>query len=270
MFKPNCVIALLAPEISIKSKRVQSKMHAVIRNNIVEYLKNNNIPYSSVTTKSGRAFIKTNEFEKTISILRYCFGINLLMSAQEENFSNAKEISEFALKLCKNKIKDGFAVRCKSLTNIKSKEIEIELGSLILKNIPKTKVNLDNPKTQCNILIFEEKVFYYFDFVEGVEGMPLGSQGKVALFVSNKKDSTELGKSLMKFGCVPVLIKNSLPLEKYNLSKPLEVVSLEKAKQLYKKHKLIAFFSDAQTLKERQNFDKLAEAKTFAPLILLA
>lgn len=270
MFKPNCVIALLAPEISIKSKRVQSKMHAIIRNNIVEYLKNNNIKYSLVTTKFGRAFIKTSEVEKAISVLKYCFGINLLMPAQEENTSNANEISEFALELCKEKIKGDFAVRCKSLTNIKSKEIEIELGSLILKSISKTKVNLDNPKTQCNILIFEDKAFYYFDSVKGVEGMPLGSQGKVALFISNEKNSNELAKKLMKFGCVPVLIENSLPLEKYNLSKPLEVISLEKAKQLYKKHKIIAFFSVAQTLKERQNFDKLAETKTFAPLILLA
>jgi hypothetical protein len=47
-------------------------------------------------------------------------------------------------------------------------------------------------------------------------------------------------------------------------------ISLEEAHKMYRRRKVLAFFSDAKTLNEKQKFDKLAKTKTFAPFILLA
>ena len=75
----------------------------------------------------------------------------------------------------------------------------------------------------------------------------------------------------MKFGCLPVLIKNNLTskidLKKYNSYTDLEIVSLDEAKLSFVKNNTKAFFCDTTSLDEKKKFDRLIETKSFAPFL---
>jgi tRNA(Ser,Leu) C12 N-acetylase TAN1 len=279
MIKPSCVIALLAPEISLKSKPVQNRMHEIMKNNVALALKNSNIQYSSIRLKAGRIFFNTISPKKAIEILKTCFGINLLFESYNLVFDKEKNedksiecVINYCLGVCEKNIVGEFAVRAKSFNKcINARQIELELGSKLLENIAGTKVKLSNPSCQCNVIVFESEVFVYFDSVDGAKGMPLGVQGKVAINITNLKKGNELIINLMKFGCLPVLIKNDLTnkvdLKKYNSYVDLEIVSLTNAKLSFVKNNTKAFFCDTTNLDEKKKFDKLIETKSFAPFL---
>ncbi len=274
MFEPNCVIVVVAPEISLKSNKVQKRIHSILKKNIASYLEKENISLGVISFGSGRLFVETNKTKEAIVSLKNCFGIHLLIESQKEQTNSTEEIIEKGLEISSGKIKESFAVRCKSFNNkIKSKQIEIELGSKILENNKKTKVNLGAPKTQLNIIVFDKKSFFYFDSVLGAEGMPVGSQGNVALIGKNKNKLKQLAISLLKTGCRIKLIKSEnkivLDLEKYNNSKELESISVEDAREMLANNRINGIFCDALNLEEKKEFDSLIGEKTFAPLILL-
>ncbi|MFA5763395.1 MAG: THUMP domain-containing protein [archaeon] len=279
MIKTSCVIALLAPEISLKSKQVQNRMHEIMKNNIALALKNSDIEYSSVRHKAGRIFFNTTNPKKAIEILKTCFGINLLIESYNLIFNKEKSedksldfVINYGLSVCDKNISGEFAVRAKSFNKyIDARKIELGLGSKILENIKETKVKLSNPHCQCNVIVFENEVFVYFKSVDGAKGMPLGIQGKVAINITNLEQGSELIIKLMKFGCLPVLIKNDLTskvdLKKYNSYIDLEIVSLDEAKLSFVKNNTKAFFCDTTNLGEKKKFDKLIETKSFAPFL---
>jgi hypothetical protein len=274
MSNENCLICLAQPEISLKSGAVQSRMYSILKENIALSLKNNSVNKYSIKNKTGRIFIKTKEVKKALKVLKNCFGIYYLFPTFSKKIVSLKEAEDFALNLCKKELKGEFAIRAKSFDKkIKSKDIEISLGSKILEAIPKTKVNLSKPEKTCNILLFEDDVFVYFEGEKAVNGLPVNSQGKVALYISNKNDSEKLAKDLLENGCLPLLIGEKEELEKidlknYNSYVPLERISLEKAKELFEKEKVRAFFSDARSIEEKKRIDSLLEEKSFAPLLL--
>jgi hypothetical protein len=272
MFEPNCVIVLLAPEISLKSRPVQKRMHEIIKNNIVIALKNNGLDYAKVISRSGRVFFDTTDSVSAIEVLKNSFGLNLLFATQKIVCEELKfeSILNNSLDCCKTKINGEFAVRAKSFNKkIDARKLERELGSEILDNISSTKVNLTKPNTQCNILIFDKEVFVYFEAVNGIKGMPVGTQGRVVLNITDAKKGEELAISLMKVGCLPVLIKNKvsskIDLKKYNSYQDLKIVTLEESKTLFYKRKVGAFFCDFKNLKDKKEFDKLISVKSFAP-----
>ncbi len=279
MVKTSCVIALLAPEISLKSKPVQNRMHEIMKNNVALALKNSNIQYSSIRLKAGRIFFNTINPKKAIEILKICFGINLLIDSYNLIFDKEKSKDEslekvinYCLSACEKNVSGEFAVRAKSFNKyVGARQIELRLGSKILENIKGTKVKLSNPSCQCNVIVFESEVFVYFNSVDGAKGMPLGVQGKVAINITNLKQGGELIINLMKFGCLPVLIKNNLTskidLKKYNSYTDLEIVSLDEAKLSFVKNNTKAFFCDTTSLDEKKKFDRLIETKSFAPFL---
>ena len=251
MFKPNCVLALLSPEISLKSNAVQKRFHLMLKDNIKLDIKNAGAKYLNIYYRTGRFFIDTTEPEKVINALKNTFGLYQLIEVQKEKIFVKEEIMSYGLDLCLD-FKGSFAIRCKSRGNpLNSMEVERELGAEVVakKNL---KVNLTNPDNQLNILIFNDKTYFYFKGINGAKGMPVGVQGKVALFGENK----QLTFYLNKFGCTVVNV------DKNNLE------SIEKAKKLYRETKVKAFFCEAKTIKERKEFDKLAGIKVFAPLII--
>ena len=251
MFKTNCVLALLSPEISLKSNTVQKRFHAMLKDNIKFDIKSSGAKYLNIYYRTGRFFIDTTEPKKVIDALKNTFGLFQLIEVQKEKIILKEEILSKGLELCLD-FKGTFAIRCKSRGNdIKSLDMERELGAGVVekKNL---KVNLTKPDNQLNVLIFADKTYFYFKGISGAKGMPVGVQGKVALFGENK----DLTFYLHKFGCRVINVDKT------------SSESIEKAKKLYKETKVKAFFCDAKSIKERKEFDKLAGVKVFAPLIV--
>lgn len=266
MFEPNCVIAIISPEVSLKSKKVRKQIESILKQTIINNLEKNLVKYSVVSISAGRIFVFTKEVKKTIKILEKIFGIYYLFPAQEEKITGFENICNFALNISKKNIFGDFAIRCKSFLKEKnSKDFEIEIGSKILSNIKDTKVNLSKPMTQLNLIVFENKAFFYFDCFEGAKGMPVLSQGNVVLVSFSKKNSEKLALQLFKSGCNVFSIGKKIVLKDYFLE--TKKISIEQAKKFYENNSVAAFFTDAKSIREKKIVEKEFGVKIFAPFL---
>lgn len=62
-------------------------------------------------------------------------------------------------------------------------------------------VKIKNPDLKCNIEIFNNQVFYFFERFEGRRGLPVGSSGRVVSLLSSGIDSPVASYQMMKRGC---------------------------------------------------------------------
>jgi len=272
-FQTNCVIALSAPEIALKSDEVRSFMEKMLRDNMNEFLKRHKVHYDSIERASGRLFVLTKQPESTISALSKCFGINLLYPATKIEYSGTiDDLKEKVMPLCENKFESTFAVRAKSYAGkISSKEIEIALGSAILEKWPKLKVNLKEPKKQLNLVVYADKAYVYFDSVKGAQGMPVGCQGRVHIICDgfeNENDALRLGWMLMRDGC-RLSVSGSELKELIGYASKGEIMkcTLDEAKVLFEDYRIMGFFSPATDEEGARRAAKLLGQKPLSPLI---
>lgn len=92
-----------------------------------------------------------------------------------------------------------FAVRCrKPVTHhLSGREVERRAGELLAKE---AKVNLDEPQVTCHIELKEDKAYFHDERVQGMCGLPLGTQGRVLTLMSGGIDSPVAGWYLYRTG----------------------------------------------------------------------
>ncbi len=267
MFSPNYVIALANPEITIKSSIVRGKLIKRLESNIIFYLRLKKVSYSKVFCSAGRFFIETNEPQKVVSALEHCFGIHFFYLAQKFPSKSVADVCLPLKDICGTNLKNNFAVRGKShCLDYSSKDLEIALGSEVLNCFPELKVKLKYPDSELFCLSFEDCSYFYFKEIIGPGGMPVGSQGKVALIVSTN-NADELALSLMKSGCSLVVFgKLAKKTLKFSPASIL-FVDLSKIKSNYALGNVEAVFSDLSSMKEVSVLSKKLGLKVFAPFI---
>lgn len=267
MFSPNCVVVLANPEITIKSSVVRSRILKRLESNIIFYLKLKKLSFSKLTHLAGRFFIETSQPEKIILALNNCFGIFSLALAQKVKANNIEEICFPVKDICLNNLESTFAVRGKNYSpSFSSKDLEIALGSEVLKCFPELKVKLKCPISELFCFSFEGFCYFYFKEILGSCGMPVGSQGKVALIASTK-NADALALSLMKVGC-SLVVFGKLSKSAIEFSPvPISFVELNSIKKFYNFGKIEAVFSDSVSRKEIDSFSKKLGFKIFAPFI---
>lgn len=67
-------------------------------------------------------------------------------------------------------------------------------------------VDLDTPEQILSVEVRKENAYLFVDTVEGVGGMPTGSQGKVVCTISSGLDSPVAAYKIMKRGCIPIFV----------------------------------------------------------------
>ena len=163
MFKPNCLIITLSPEICLKSTQVRVFYEKFLKKNIIEYLKFDGVKYSQIMVRGGRMYLFSEEAEKALSSLKNCFGIYKFTVAQESEIGHFDDLLKIGTDVSVEKLKGTFAVRAKSYDkDIKSSQIQELLGEKILNKNPVLKVDLSSPKTQLNCILIGKKVYFYF------------------------------------------------------------------------------------------------------------
>ena len=276
MFEPNCVVVLLAPELTIKSAAVRAFMQARLKKNILLCLKNKEIPFSKMLFMGGRYLVYSTEPEKAVLVLEKCFGVHALYLAQETTFVTLDEIAKMAAVVSSDSIKEGtFAIRGKSFTPaFSSKKLEEELGGGLLDAHPSLKVKLKSPEHELFCLTHKNKAIFYFKKLSAAQGMPLGSQGRAGLIVEgyDKKDLVKLGLLLMKTGCCLIIVGSKevelKELEEWNSYQGLKFASFSRAQEYYSHEGIRGFFSPARTIKEANRDSELVGVKVFAPFLL--
>lgn len=162
----------------------------------------NGIDYK-IEYDNGRMFIFSEDLETIQEKLRFIFGIHEIIIGYEYDSIEIEDIKNNLIELLKNESIETFKVHTKRSYKeypITSMEVSRILGGLVLKNIKNSKVDVHNPKTLIEIEIRMNKSYIYFKGISGLQGYPVGVQGKGLLMLSGGIDSPVAGYLAMKRG----------------------------------------------------------------------
>lgn len=155
----------------------------------------------------GRYTVKCREedIKQVIeSLTRVCGIVSVSIAYRIEN--NLNEIKNIALKLMKEKTKNSkntsFKVESKRGNKnfpLQSPEISKEVGGYILQNLENIKVDVHTPDNRLYIEV-RDYTYIYNEIIPAIGGLPVGSNGKVALLMSGGIDSPVAGYMVAKRG----------------------------------------------------------------------
>lgn len=260
MMKYNAMLIRFS-EIAIKSKPVRSRLENILIRNIADAMKKNGVK-GRFLKKWGRIIIETEDCDKLKPILTRVFGIVSFSPSVKIDLSSLQDfIKDNAKAMVTGKT---FAVRVNrsGKHNFTSKDMEIELGSIVV-NETKKKVNLSKPDNTIFVEIRDDVCFVYSEIVKGVGGMPLGSEDSILCHIKNKNDLVACWL-MMKRGCKPIIYSKIKTSALNQWSYGLEIKKVDKAnfKRLIDKGLPII---KGTTLKEV----KAEKAMTFLPLVAM-
>ena len=208
------IILIHYSEIALKKgnrKYFENKLYK----NILSAL--HNIPHDQLKIDYGRFLLflsSKSSIDETIKRLKKVFGIAHFSVARsgDANIDILKEqifdeIQKFDFR--------SFCVRTRRANKhfpLTSPEINRIVGEKIHLGLKKP-VSLANPDLTCHIEIYNQQVFYYFERVKGLRGLPVGSSGRVVSLLSSGIDSPVASYLMMKRGCRVTFVHfHSFPL----------------------------------------------------------
>ncbi len=193
------LIFLKYGELSTK-KENRNFFIKLLNNNIKKVLEDVEITYDY-----GRMFIipKDNNFNDVINKLQNVFGIHEIVVADRLFNKDLEAIKKEVINVLQTKQFNTFKVEVKRSDKTypyDGMELRKILGSVILKNIPNLKVDVNNPDIVITIEIRQKEVLIYSDGIKGLGGYPVSSLGKGILMLSGGIDSPVAGYLAIKRG----------------------------------------------------------------------
>jgi thiamine biosynthesis protein ThiI len=183
-------------EIGTKSKRTRKNIEAVLIKNIRRVSGK-----AKINQEFGRIFIESDSTKLAENVARV-FGI-VSTSVAVKTTAEKKDIIKEGKKRAKKTIKksDTFAVNARRTGKhpYSSQDIEVELGAKIVEATG-AKVKLKNPDKTIYVEIRDGDAYIFETIIEGVGGLPLGSQGRVIVLLSGGIDSPAAAWMMMKRG----------------------------------------------------------------------
>ena len=172
----------------------------ILETNIKNKIKN---LYTNITKTMSRMYITYDEIneEEILKNLKKIFGIHSIVTCEKVN-TNEDEIKNKVLEILKDKEFKTFKVSTKrSDKKFKYTSMEFNniIGGLVLKNFD-CKVDVHNPELNLEIEIRQEGTFIYNKEYQGLDGYPVGIQGKGLLMLSGGIDSPVAGYLSLKRG----------------------------------------------------------------------
>jgi len=190
-------------EIGIKSAKTRKWLTRRLIRHIEYILKLLGVKNFQVINKYSRIFILTTENINLIGkgLSRLVPGIASL-SFVYQTTSNIKEIKNTVKTIFLKEIggKNSFAVKTKRIGthSYSSVELSAEIGEYILNNMDKKiHVNLENPEYTLFIEVRESDAYIFDKVIQGLGGLPAGSQGGILMLIDG--DEKELGLVLELF-----------------------------------------------------------------------
>lgn len=221
------VIIIRYSEIFLKGKN-RGFFERAFETNLTRALKDTE---STLVKQSGRYLVRDfaeYETETIIEKLKKVFGAHTISLAYETD-SDMDSLFEAAKLLARSE--GSFKVeshRGDKKYPLTSPEISKELGGRLLSHFYKLKVDVHNPSFSIRVDIRENgKALVFGEFIEGANGMPVGTAGKGLLLLSGGIDSPVAGHMMAKRGMnVDCLHFHSYPYT--NMQAKEKVVELAK------------------------------------------
>ena len=180
---------------------------------LVERIRKNlkNIKGSKVSRKEGLIFVRTpleSDTKEVIAEISKVFGVSSVSPAFEVE-SNLDAIGlkavEFMNSMIENESVKTFKVEAKRADKnfpIKSPEIAARVGACVLKGCKVLKVDVRNPDCHLFVDLRVDKTYIYTEKINGLGGLPLGTNGRGMVLLSGGIDSPVAAWMMAKRGMV--------------------------------------------------------------------
>ncbi|MBC5793043.1 MAG: tRNA sulfurtransferase [Nanohaloarchaea archaeon] len=180
----NCVLVRFG-EMGAKSNQVRGKMAKILRQRVQDILDYEDID-AKARTIEGRILVETKSSDEAAKLISKVPGVSSASPAKkvENNLEKIKQqIDEI-------EVGETFGVRANVAGDRKynSRDLEVELGAHV-EGKTGAQVDLDNPDTWLRIDLRQEGAFVFGQKIEGPDGFPVGSEGKLGALISGGIDS---------------------------------------------------------------------------------
>ncbi len=161
-----------------------------------------------VSKEQGRIYIEALsefDYDEAIEALQRVFGIAAICPVVIIDDTAWENIAEKVGDFVENLYPDRnftFKVEAKRGDKqypIKSPDICIEMGAVLLDRFPEMKVDVREPQVRINVEV-RHKAYVYSKIIPGPGGMPVGTNGKAMLLLSGGIDSPVAGYMIAKRG----------------------------------------------------------------------
>ena len=147
---------------------------------------------------------ETADINGAVEKIKKVFGVAALCRACtcEKNFEDicAKSIEYLEDVLPYAKTFKVTAKRADKAFPMKSPEICMELGGVLLQKFPNLQVDVKNPEVTVTVEIRDTNAFVHAENIKGAGGLPVGSSGSAMLLLSGGIDSPVAGYMMAKRG----------------------------------------------------------------------
>lgn len=178
-------------EIGIKSRSVRAHFERKLVERIEEQLLRRKV--ESQTRKDwGRIFLRASDVEGALDALQHTFGI-VSVSPAIETGATPDDVAKVTLEVARERLGRGqsFAVRVKRGGTHKFTSLDVakECASRILQDLAERapRVDLNEPDLELHAEVREGGAFVFTRTERGPGGLPLGSQGRVAVLVDSPR-----------------------------------------------------------------------------------
>ncbi len=184
-------------EIGTKSERVRKEFEGILKQTIERTFLNKGKEVILEKRDRGRIFAHIDPEDS--HLLSNIFGL-VSYSPVTEVSSKKEDIKERCRKFVPER--GTFAVRARRTGehDYDSMELAEEVGAIILEENPELEVDLDHPDHEIHIEVRDTRAYIFKDIYEGLGGLPLSSQGKVASYVGDENGFLATWM-MMKRGC---------------------------------------------------------------------
>ncbi|MGZ7068892.1 MAG: tRNA uracil 4-sulfurtransferase ThiI [Methanobacterium sp.] len=213
-------------EIGVKSPSVRRRFE----NKLIENIKTK--INCKIKINQGRIFLFPVKFDEALNELKKIIGVvsfSPVVSTETSFNSIEQKINEYIDSLISEDLFDPektFAIRCRRVGKheFSSQEMADFCGSVVVKNTD-APVNLSNPDFVLFIEVRDNKTYIFHEKIQGIGGLPVGTQGKVISLVSGGIDSPVASFLMMKRGCeVIVLHFNNYPYTGGSNEKVMKII----------------------------------------------
>ncbi len=222
------VILIRYGEIGLKSRRIRRIFENKLINNIKTAVS------GRIKKERGRIFLYPENFEYAIDKLKKIFGI-VSFSPCYEVEPNLDDIVKKVLEIAKEYLKDGDSFRIVARRSnghdFTSVDVAKSCGTAILRELKDKNLRVDLKKGKpIYVEVRRNRAYIFTDVIEGLKGLPLGTQGCVVGLLSGGIDSPVAIFLMMKRGCrvIPIFF-DSRPY--------ISDAYVERAKKVYEKLK---------------------------------
>ncbi|MCW4034197.1 MAG: tRNA 4-thiouridine(8) synthase ThiI [Candidatus Bathyarchaeota archaeon] len=206
------VIIRFSGELWLKKVWTRKFYERRLSRNLKTALKHFDVPYSGVVRRHGRFYLKTSCAVDAAEKLSRIFGISSISPAVQLS-SKFEDVLEKSTFLASKTLQKGnsFAVQCKRVGkhDYTSNDVRKQLGQRVLDMFGEKlglRVDLGNPDVVLGVEIRDDEAFVYSQTVDGVGGMPLGTQPKLVGLFSGGIDSAVGFWLVMKRGSPVVFV----------------------------------------------------------------